>query len=649
MGWQEINHRVAQAARGLAEKQGIGLASAPEPDLDKFGLPWIEPLPIAFPETMHTYIERADRVLAGRFSVFAMPEAALEFPPNWHRDPKTGTVAPLEFGKSLDYRDNNIVGDIKYLWEPSRHLELVHLAQAWHLSGENRFLDGCRDLLDSWFEQNPYPMGVHWTSSLELALRLINWSFAWHLVGGLRSPLFEGDAGVKLLQQWLLSVYQHCHFICRHFSRFSSANNHLMGEYAGLFFGAITWPCWSESSGWLTMAQSGLEEEAALQHASDGGNREQAVWYQHEVADMLLLAGVVGRRNGVHFSDEYWSVIERSLEFLASLSDVAGNMPMIGDSDDAVIVDLSAERQVYKGLLASGALVFNRGDFKAKAQSIDDKTQWLLGDYALDQFANLPAAPQSLPVNRAFPESGYWVLGSAFETDREIRVVADAGPLGYLSIAAHGHADALAMTLSVAGIELLIDPGTYAYHTQQAWRDFFKGTSAHNTVRVDGQDQSSSLGNFMWGAHAKARCLSFESGPDGDQWIGEHLGYRRLNDPLRHQRTILYEQSSCELLVTDLLECAGKHDVELHWHAAEHCDVSVIEGNASIRSGEVSASLDLSAPGDWTCELIRGQESPPLGWISRRFDIKEPSAVVRYSGQIKGTTELTTRIRISLP
>ena len=75
-----------------------------------------------------------------------------------------------------------------------------------------------------------------------------------------------------------------------------------------------------------------------------------------------------------------------------------------------------------------------------------------------------------LPVRRAFPEGGYYILGSDFETPREIRIVADAGPLGYREIAAHGHADALSFTLSVAGRELLVDPGTYAYHTQAAWR-----------------------------------------------------------------------------------------------------------------------------------------------------------------------------------
>jgi uncharacterized heparinase superfamily protein len=97
-------------------------------------------------------------------------------------------------------------------------------------------------------------------------------------------------------------------------------------------------------------------------------------------------------------------------------------------------------------------------------------------------------------------------MGSNFETDREIRIIIDSGELGYLSIAAHGHADALAFTMSVAGKEILVDPGTYSYHTLPRWRNYFRGTAAHNTVVVDGKNQSVIGGNFMWVKHASAAC-----------------------------------------------------------------------------------------------------------------------------------------------
>ena len=181
---------------------------------------------------------------------------------------------------------------------------------------------------------------------------------------------------------------------------------------------------------------------------------------------------------------------------------------MFGDSDDGLVVKFAQGGDFcrYRSLLASGAILFGRDDFKLKAGALDDKTRWLVGEQADSLFEAQNAAPTGLPVRQAFPEGGYYILGRDFETESEIRLIVDAGPLGYGTIAAHGHADALSFTLSVGGIGFLIDPGTYAYHTQGRWRQYFRCTAAHNTVRVDGLDQSVSGGNFMWLKKACADC-----------------------------------------------------------------------------------------------------------------------------------------------
>ncbi|MCA1971263.1 MAG: heparinase II/III family protein, partial [Caenispirillum sp.] len=526
----------------------------------------------------------------------------------------------------------------KYLWEPNRHAELVTLAQAWQLSGERRFADGCRRLLESWFEQCPYPLGPNWTSSLEHGVRLANWAVAWCLLG-------EQNLEAGFRRRWLDAVYRHCHFIAGHFSRHSSANNHLLGELLGLFLGATVWPLWPESARWRAQAARQFEAEALKQTAEDGVNREQAVWYQHEVADMMLLAGLFGRANGIEFSAGYWRRLEKMLEFVAALMDAGGHVPMIGDADDARLVrfDPRPDADVFRSLLATGAVVFGRGDFKAKAGAFDDKSRWLLGDAAAAHFAALPAEPGE--PRREFPLGGYWILGRDFDTGREVRIVADAGPLGYLSLAAHGHADALAFTLSVAGREILVDPGTFAYHTQRRWRDHFKGTRAHNTVCVDGLDQSVSGGNFLWLRHARARCERFVLEDRRETWTGSQDGYLRLPDPLLHRRTLDFDKTAGVLRVTDRLECAGRHRVEVLFHAAETCEVEHLGAEVRVRNGPAKVSLRNTAPG-WAPQLVRGGEAPPLGWVSRRFDEKEAATVIVWAGGIEGTTECVTEIVI---
>lgn len=496
-GW-EVGYRVRQRVQASVERFRSHPAATPPPARSQSGAAWVAALPVAF--SIDKYRHAADEVLAGRFPVFAMPAAQLGFPPQWNRDPKTGRQAPLRFGKTLNYRDESIVGDIKYLWEPSRHAQLVTLAQAWHLSRDEKYARGCRTLLESWFDQCPYPSGVHWTSSLEHSIRLLNWSFAWQLLGAGGATIFQGEEGEAFRQRWLTGVYQHCQFIAGHFSRYSSANNHLLGELLGLFVAAVTWPLWKRSARWKNTARRELEREMLRQNAEDGVNREQANWYHHEVADMMIVGGLVARANGCDFSTAYWHRLRGMLQYLASIMDAGGHVPNFGDADDAIIarLDPAETADVYRSLLATGAVLFDCAEFKFKAGAIDDKTRWLLGDAAAGKYRGIDMSSVSLPMRRDFPQSGYYVLGDRFETQREVRLVADAGPLGYLSIAAHGHADALSFTLSVAGRELLIDPGTYAYHTQKFWRDYFKGTSAHNTVRVDGVDQSVSGGNFLW-------------------------------------------------------------------------------------------------------------------------------------------------------
>lgn len=648
MGGAEIAYRAHQALHARLEQRGIGLARPGVPS-DRLGVPWCVMSPGV--QEIEPYRAAADRILSGRFEVFALQDAELGFPPRWNRDPKTGTEAPLTFGKTLDYRDEQVVGDIKYLWEPNRHLELVTLAQTWHLTGEMKYADGCRTLLESWFEQCPYPLGPNWTSSLEHAVRLLNWSVAWQLLGGAESPLFAGAEGQAFRQRWLESIYRHCHFIAGHFSKYSSANNHLFGEYAGLFMGALMWPCWKESACWLETARTGLETEALKQNAPDGVNREQAIWYQHAVTDTMLLCGLAGRANGVEFPAAWWGRLETMLEFIAAVMDVDGQVPMIGDTDDAMMVRFSQESAFnpYRSLLATGAVLFERADFARKAAAFDDKNRWLLGNAGEADFVRLSelasASAHDGKEKRAFPEGGYYILGDWFDTPGEVRIVADAGSLGYLSIAAHGHADALAFTLSAGGHEILIDPGTYAYHTQKKWRDYFRGTSAHNTVRVDGLDQSVIGGNFMWLKHARAWCEQWESGADRDCFVGVHEGYRRLPDPVMHLRALEFAKASRVLRVTDTLECQAKHQVELFWHFPETCRIQVNGNEISARCDGQTAGIMM--PGvDWQPRVVSGQETPPLGWISRHFDRKISSTSVVWSGQISGTTTLDTEIHL---
>jgi hypothetical protein len=375
-------------------------------------------------------------------------------------------------------------------------------------------------------------------------------------------------------------------------------------------------------------------------------NREQAVWYQQFVLDLMLTALLAGKANGQWFSADYESRIEAMLDFLASIMDAGGNVPMIGDADDGLATNLSLEKSPYKSLLALGAILFKRGDFKLKARTLDDRARWLLGPAADAEFERLDAEKTRLPLRQAFPEGGYFVLGCEFDTPGEIRVVADAGPIGYRSIAAHGHADALAFTLAVGGKDLLIDPGTYAYHTQERWRQYFRGTSAHNTVRIDGLDQSVSGGKFMWLRKARSGCSLWLSSNDQDSFEGWHDGYMRLDDPVKHRRMIQLNKNTRRLLIEDTLEMGEDHDIELFFHCGEHCRVDEVPGGYLVAREGTAIRILLPQIENSAAALHRGSLTPILGWVSRAFDRREPTTTIAWQARLTGPVRLRTEITV---
>jgi len=641
MSGAEVVHRLARGVRTVSAQ----FASTELPRRDDLATDF-RFLPPFIALSSDALVAAADRVLAGRYTLFDLDDCELGDPPQWNRDPLTHRVAGVRRASTIDYRDEREVGNIKYLWEANRHLHLATLAQAHALTGDSRYALGIQQQIDSWIEQCPTGRGPNWVSALELGIRLINWSIAWQLLGGARAKLFSTPEGAAFRERWLKSIYEQTRTIVGNLSRFSSANNHLIGEAAGIYVAASTWPLWPQMHGWGERSHTILEEECRRQNATDGGNREQAFAYQTFVIDFLLIAGIAARARGEDFSPLYWRQLERMIDFLASMTNYAGRLPMIGDADDGFVLKLAPEPgfSPQASLMATGAVLFERPDLAVKAGALDSKTVTLLGVEAVRRLAYLKQRGRAgFRPQLQFAESGYYLIGTAFETPDEVRLLVDAGPLGYLSIAAHGHADALAFTLGIGDREILIDPGTYVYHTDPAWRRYFRSTLAHNTVGIDGEDQSVQAGNFMWTDHARARCSEFLSGTGRQRFIGEHDGYQRLADPVMHRREINYDPDKQLIEVEDVLRCAGEHSARRAWHFAENCQVESGDGGIHVTNGNTQVHFE---PLEELArvEIHRGGTAEQGGWISRNFGRKVPCTTVLWYSRVIGATVLRTRI-----
>lgn len=592
----------------------------------------LPPWPAPPSHSADLYLQAGQNVLAGRIDVYGNWVQVGSPDIDWNRDPIGGVRSPLQHGKDLDYRDSRLVGSARDVWEINRHFQLVRLAQAWAVSGDETFRDGARNLIASWLKACPYPMGINWVSALEHGIRLINWYLA--------ARLLQLDSS-RIVDGWLESIYRHCDFIWKNQSRYSSANNHLIGEMAGLYVASCAWRCWPASEEWRRQSKRVLEEQARRQVTADGVSREQTVGYQIFVLQFLILAGMTGEREGDKFSADYWHVVQEMIGFLRSVADSGGHLPNFGDSDDgmAFMLSVNARQDRLADLLAvDGAL------------SASTAYRHLTGDTAADWLLSGLATPAgwvrgAAERKSAFPEGGYFVLGSRFGETKEVSLVFDAAPLGYLSIAAHGHADCLSFVLSLSGEQILIDPGTYCYHSDALWRDYFRSTGAHNTVRVDGIDQSEMGGPFMWLRKARPTVEVQDLGAQVQRIRARHDGYERLSDPVTHTRDVIYDATASVIVVTDEIAARAPHLVERFWHFSDGCTIVAGEGEHSLVVSTRTAIVEIEFDGADCMEVHSGSTSPRAGWISHAFGARSPTTTVIVKTHIPGSTSLRSSIR----
>lgn len=548
--------------------------------------------------------DEAACIAAGAVPLFACQTVHVATPPDWNA--------------ALD------PDDIKPMWELNRHLHLVRLAQAFALGRETRWHTAVSAQLASWLAQCPadgknWQNAPNWKSGLELGIRLINWSLIWQLL--------QGDIEDRLRTAWLGSIHAHCTLIAARFSRHSSANNHLIGELAGLYVAACIWPCWPESRAWRMQAQRELEQEVRIQFSRDGVHREQAFAYHVFCCEFLLLAGLVAQACNAPFSPRYWAILRLALHFIDAAGDVACN---VGDADDGRVWCLqSGRRSQTAQLLALGGILFEG------AAGSHPGALWLRHLFP----GPVPEVQRmSLPSSWAWPDAGYYLFG----TKGYVQGMVDCGPHGYLGIAAHGHADALALTLNVAGAPCLVDPGTYAYWCAAHWRDYFRGTSAHNTVRVDGVDQSVGGGRFLWLRKAVTRVDRMPDAPHVFHLSASHDGYQRLRDPVRHARTVVFDEASHKLVVTDCLHAKLSHRMETFWHFAPWLDVQLAGQGVVVRTADYVLTLQASSG---ALALVRGADEPPLGWYAQTYNAKAPCTVLRI---VNESRDLRLECRITI-
>lgn len=571
------------------------------------------------------WIHFAGKVQKGEFYMLGQAWPPCVPDKKWHLDPVTGSFWPDdEYCFRINYRHTDKKGDVKYVWELGRLQHLQVVAALSYKQKDTALAQFCLEELESWIDHNEPHKGVHWSSGIELGLRVVS---ILVIITFCEKYISEG----LRMKVWA-TLREHGWWLARYPSRFSSANNHLTAEGLGLFLIGVLCTPLPQAKKWEKAGWNMLLDTADKQILADGVGAEQTPNYTAVVLEMLLVGLHVARAMDKKVPDTFTRKIELGGEYLRWFMDAGGHSPRIGDDDNARVLGAYRLDEPYiKSVLGCIAAVYKRADLTPPTYTTDFRNCL---------FCAPPAAAAPAQGVHTFEDGGYTV-GRHMVNGREVWLGIDHGYLGYLSIAAHGHADALAVWLHMDGKPVLADSGTYLYHSGGTWRNYFRGTTSHNTLCMEGVDSSTMSGHFNWSHKANASRTLIETGPDHWQIDAVHDGYQQRFGAIHRRRVSL--TPSRGLVIEDSIHSNEPRNVSINFHlypglTAEKQDnaIHILRGGVTIiRLMHLSPlKAEIHTPGTENC-----------GWYSPTFGIKQEITRICFWGVLhpnaKAITDLT--------
>ena len=573
-------------------------------------------------------LNSAETILQKRFDLLGYRTLWFGDPIDWHFDPVRSRHAPRVHWTQVDPLDPAAVGDSKVVWELNRHQWVARLAQAYAVSGDERYAEGALDAIESWIDANPRGVGVNWSSSLEVAYRIMSWSWTIMLIRN------SSALSAPRLASILANVWLHANYVARYLSFYFWPNTHLTGEALGLCYAGNLFAEFREANDWRRLGARVLIAESRSQICADGVHFERSTCYHRYTAEtyqqFLLLAG----RNRVRVPPELRERVRSMSEFMLFMQRPDGLLPEIGDADGGRLMPLvEREHGDPCGVLAVSAAMFGRGDFADAAGGLAPDVRWLMGENGVRAFeAATPAKPAS-PGSRLFPSGGYAVMRNGWSREAH-QMIVDVGPLGCSFSAGHGHADLLSVQCSAFGEPVLVDPGTYCYTPEVEWRNFFRGTAAHSTVMIDCRDQVEPLGTFSWCSKPRVHIREWRSDGECDFVDADHDAYPGVT----HRRRVMFVKPHYWVIVDDLefaKDLKRRFDpirVDVGFQFAP-MTVSIVRDRwaRAVTPAGNTCWIGSFAPRPLKAQVKHGELAPIRGWVSTDYGQRTPAPLLVLS------------------
>ncbi|MDP8255114.1 MAG: alginate lyase family protein [Candidatus Alcyoniella australis] len=538
-----------------------------------------------FPERRARLMQQAQTLLAGQVELLGMMIAA----DDWHNDPlgKGRWDPTAEFDMpALKGR-----GDLRLVWELSRFHHGLRLAQAFRLTGDERFAQEFARLVLHWHEHNPLGRGINWSCPMEAAIRAINWLAAFNLI--------EGSAAADRLRGTLAArLIEHARFVLRWIE--PPLGNHFLSDLLGLLLIDGSFEGHPEAAKIAGFARSRLQRELRQQIHADGSFAEGSTRYGDLVLEGFSLAALA---MGSARPATWEKRLRSAASALIGLSNPSGALPQLGDNDSGCFLPLGEHPTLDARQNAALVAVMYRDPQLAPPMGPWwEKAVWLFGADALE-LADRAPDPDRDDHLLELPKAGWY---TARISGAQLWVC--CGPVGLRGLGAHAHNDKLGFELWAGG-PLVRDPGTYLYTADRETRDEFRCTAAHATLIVDGLEQTPLPDEpFELSELARPRCLKFERSGNAALFVGEHYGYQQRLGVV-HRRTLRFGPGRLE--IEDRLQGGGEHGLRISLPLASGLEVELNGDTARIQGDGVRA--DVRGPADWRVE--RARYSPGYGRV----------------------------------
>lgn len=532
--------------------------------------------------------------------------------------------------------------DVKLIWEPARLGWAVKLGRAYRLTADERYARTCLGNIAAFLRANPPYLGPNWISAQEAAIRILGLVFVTAVVDS--SPELTEQVRTMLGR----AIAAHAHRIPPTLSYARAQNNnHLIVEGLGLYTAGVSLPEHPQAPNWRSNGLKWYLRALNEQIAPNGAYVQHSTNYHRLVLQACLWGGMLNREVGEPIPNAIQTKLAAATTWLLALVEERnGYVPNLGPNDGAYLFPLSwGGFYDYRPVAQAAARAF-LGHPAFPAGDWDEMSIWFGYRMDVERSTYAQRAPQIVLRHPELDSRSY------------IRVARfNSRP---------GHADQLHMDLWYAGSNLAIDPGTYLYNASPPWDNALMGADVHNTITIDGNDQMTRAGRFLWLDWAQGEMLVHESAPERgvQRAIARHTGY--LREGMIHRRSLEAQPSGW--LVEDLVVAVESdarstaHRVRLHWLLPDypfrllddsldkilHLETPV--GPVRLRLGPSNSlnqrspeleqvSFSLARAG----ESLNGTGSVPAyrGWCSPTYAHKVPALSIAYT--LRGISPLALR------